>query len=353
MKFKISVILSAIIFLSAGCNFFQKAAASGVIKTVNGGGDWQFSNAIKDNLKASIGTLNVSKMDFDPQNHETVFVGGYNGGLYKSEDSGGSWKNILSKILVYDFAVSPTDSKTIYVAGLYADHGKVLKTTDGGATWQEIYNDAGSQNAVRTIAVNPASPNQILIGTDSGNIIKSADSGLSWQLAKNFDDRINRIVWRNGGAYSLLKTKGLFKTTDFGVTYQNLSPGTDKFFGSSLTDNITGLADVFNQFYVDPLSNNLIYVTTSRGLYKTTDEGHTWNRILLPVDAGNSNTRAIAVAQSSSNLVFTSVGATIYKSTDGGQSFQTQSINTNGYVNYILIDPQLPQIVYGGAYVLQ
>jgi photosystem II stability/assembly factor-like uncharacterized protein len=203
------------------------------------------------------------------------------------------------------------------------------------------------------VALNPSSPNQILIGTDSGSLIKSADSGISWQLVKSYGERINRIIWRNSGVYFLLRTTGLVKTADFGANLQSLSPDIKNISGSSASYNINGVADTFNQFYVDPLSNNLIYVTSSRGLFKTTDEGKTWTKVSLPVDAGDGNVRAIAVAQSSSNLVFTNVGATIYKSTDGGGNWQTQSINTTGYINYLLIDSQLPQIVYGGIFVIQ
>ena len=72
--------------------------------------------------------------------------------------------------------------------------------------------------------------------------------------------------------------------------------------------------------------------------------------IPLPIKPSDALARAIAVARSSSNIVFTSVGNTIYKSTDAGVTWQTQRVNTAGFVNYVLIDPQLPQIDYAGVY---
>jgi photosystem II stability/assembly factor-like uncharacterized protein len=72
----------------------------------------------------------------------------------------------------------------------------------------------------------------------------------------------------------------------------------------------------------------------------------------LPVKPDQAKAYSIAIAKQSSNIVFTSVGSTIYKSLDGGKTWQTQGIATTGLINYVLIDPQLPQVVYGGIFVI-
>jgi hypothetical protein len=187
---KIAFLLLPLLFMAQSCSLLSSPPQGGVVKSVNGGADWQFSNAVKDSKAGQISGLNIARLDFSPQSREVLYAGTYNGGLYKSEDSGATWQRILSKIFVYDFAVHPQDPKTIYVAGYYASHGKVLKTTDGGAAWQEIYNEASQENAVRAMALNPSAPNEIIIGMTSGNIIKSYDSGVSWRLANNFGDRV-------------------------------------------------------------------------------------------------------------------------------------------------------------------
>jgi len=335
--------------LSAGCSFFTAKLPAGIIKTVNGGSDWQFSNKVASSTTVSMSGLGISKLAFDPTNHQIVFAGAYNGGLYKSQDSGGTWIDILSKIFVYDFVVSPIDPKTIYAAGFYTDHGRILKTTDGGASWTQIYDEESAKNPVRAIAINPANVNELVLGTTSGSVIKSADGGLSWQLANDFKDQINRIVWQNNNLYVLVKTKGLFKSTGFADNFASL---TDKLTaGDNLIYNPDTIS-VFSQIFVDAAGSGLIYITTDKGLYKTVDEGLTWTPVAsLPVKPNDTAPHAIAISNTSSNIVFTSVGSTIYKSLDGGVTWQTQSITSGGFVNYILIDPNLPQIVYGGIYV--
>jgi len=345
-KTKILLFLS-VALLSAGCSLSGNAITAGTVKTVNGGADWQFMNKIQGST-ATIDSLSISKMAFDPQDRTVVYAGGYNGGLYKWDDPSSSWKEILSNILVYDFVVNPVDSKTIYAAGLFSGHGRLLVTKDGGATWNQIFNDPSQDNPVRSVVLNPANLNEIVIGLGSGSVIKSADGGLSWQLAKDFADRVNRMIWQNNSMYILLQDKGLFVSTDFAGTFTQLSAGVHPV---AVSNNIINPAPAtFNQFYVDPLTPSLMYITTSDGLYKSIDGGTTWANMPLPIQNGDSVSRSIAVAQNSSNIVFTNVGSTVYKSTDGGATWQTQKVATNGIINYILIDSQLPQIDWAGIY---
>lgn len=353
MQNKKWVLFPLLVFLAASCSFNKTNLPAGVFKSTNGGGDWLASNAVKDSKTDSIGSLSISKIDFEPGNPQILYAGSYTNGLYKSEDAGVSWKKILSKIYVYDFAVNPINSKIIYAAGYFADHGMVLKTEDGGSSWNEIYNEASTNNAVRALALNPANLSQLVIGTSSGSIIKSADGGLSWQLVKNYEDRVNRVLWQNGNVYVVLKSKGLYKSAGFADNFTEMTDSLNKTYNIAGASYSANTIDTFSQVFVDSISSSLIYLTTNKGLYKTVDEGKSWVLQRLPVKPNESETRAITIAKSSSNIVMTSVGATVYKSLDGGQTWQTQGLPAGGFVNFLLIHPQLPQIVYAGIYANQ
>lgn len=346
-------ILLPIIFLAVSCNPFKQPPVSGVLKTTNGGVDWIASNSIKD-AEGSIVGLNVAKMDFSPKKFETIFVSGFNDGLYRSEDSGATWQRILSKILTFDFALHPFDENIIYSAGYFAEKGRVVKTIDGGKSWENVYTEALDKVSVRSIALNPNQASQIVLGNSAGNLVKSNDSGITWKLVKTFEDRINRVFWQNGQVYVLVRNKGLFKSI-------NLENGEFTDLTLSLTktanflENFSGLNEQsFNQAYIDKTSPNLIYLTAGKGLFKTTDEGKSWQKLNLP---GKHNSdlpvRAVAVSKTSANIVYVSVGSVIYKSTNGGEAWQTQSAPSTGFVNFILIHPSLPQIVYAGNFVSQ
>ena len=226
MKMKIKIVsvvaILGVAMMSASCNPFGASQGAGVLKTTNGGGDWQQMNTLEGG-NANLGATSVAVIGFDPKNSDHLFMASYDGGLYVSENSAESWKQILSKIAVYDFAVSPSDSNVIYAAGFYADHGKVLVTRDGGKSWVEIYNESASQNAVRAIAINPANSQEVYIGMSSGNIIKSTDGGTNWKLVTNFDDRVNRIRFQGNNLYILLRTKGLFIGNTSSDTFRSLT----------------------------------------------------------------------------------------------------------------------------------
>jgi hypothetical protein len=151
----------------------------------------------------------------------------------------------------------------------------------------------------------------------------------------------------------LLKDNGLYKSADLGATFTELTASLKTSYGAgdiSYTTNTSGVGS-YHQAYVDSTDPNLIYFTTDEGLYKSTDAGLTWKAQTLPVQPGQTAARAVSVSSTSSDIVYASVGGTVYKSLDAGQTWQTQGIVTTGFVNYILIDPNLPQISYVGIYI--
>ena len=181
---------------------------SGIIKSVNGGTDWSFANKyINASSTAlsltSLDTADISGIAFSQTSLEKLYAGSYNLGLFVSDDSGASWKNILSKISVYDFAENYTDARTLYAVGSVGGRGKALVSTDGGAAWQEMYSEATSQDYVRSIAQNPSNPYELFIGMASGNIYVSLDGGTSWQKAQKIGSRIEKIRFEAGSLYVL------------------------------------------------------------------------------------------------------------------------------------------------------
>ncbi len=331
--------LLAILLLSASCVPFLATPAAGVIKTTNGGKDWQAINKLKDQ-SGDLSGVSVSVLAFDPRNADRLFMASYGGGVFRSEDSGESWERILSRIAVYDIAISPDNSDVIYASGIFDDNGRVLVTKDGGKSWVEIYKEASAQNAVRAIAINPSNPQEVIIGMSSGNVIKSVDGGTNWRLLSNFEDRINRIRFQNGGLYVLLRTKGLFKSENAGET-----------FSEELTATIDDLsAGSYSQFAVTSGNPNIIYVTSESGLFKTVNGGAQWQRVPVPVKNDEVAFRAVATAPSNDSIVYTAAGTTVYKSDDGAQTFQTQGVVGAGFVNYILVHPTFSQIAYSGIF---
>lgn len=338
--------LSLVLLMAQSCSFLGGGGTLGIIKTVDGGGTWQSYNQIEGEKTGNISGLIVSELMFDPTNRETVYASSTNGGLWQSKDSAQTWKQILSEITIYDFFVDPTDTKRIYVAGTYNNHGKILKTENSGASWDQIYNEASVKNAVNTITANPTNTSELYAALNSGIIIKSQDRGVNWFVVYNAEDQVLKMRYNplNSQLYVLARTKGLARSSDGGQSWTVIS---NSLVGISTPLGTYEASSQYIKFALDDQSSQVIYLTTSAGLFKTTDEGTSWTSLKLPVRDESMRPRAIASSRGGV-VAYTSIDNTIYKTVNGGQSWQTQSLPTGNRVNSIIIDPVLPQIAYLG-----
>ena len=141
-----------------------------------------------------------------------------------------------------DVAVADRDGKRrIYVA--YATSG-VWKTDDDGASWQAIWEHMPS-TSIGDIAVSPSNPDIVWVGTGEANIFRASMAGV-----------------------------GIYKSVDAGRTWQH----------TGLTDSQT-----IGRIVVHPTNPDIVYVAASghewtdnemRGVFKTTNGGRTWQKIL-------------------------------------------------------------------------
>jgi photosystem II stability/assembly factor-like uncharacterized protein len=345
MKNKI-LLLSLIFALSAGCDLFGgNNGAVGMIKTVDGGGVWQSRNKIA-NTTSTLSNLSVSEILLDPGNHEHLYMSSNTSGFWRSFNSGDDWSELLSKIAAYDFFLNPQDANNIFVSGTFGGHGKIVRTKNGGSTWEEIYNEASANNAVNTVTANPNNPYEVYAALDSGTIIKSIDGGTNWFVVNNLKGSVARLRFpkNSNGIYAFMPNNGLFKSTDGGLHWISI---TLQLTGTAEGSYLTQYVDRFYKLGLDDQTAGVIYLTSSKGLYRTLDDGKNWSRLELPVKSDSESPRAIASTRGGV-VAYTSIGSTIYKTLNGGQSWQTQGFPSNNLVNKIVIDPVLQQIGYAG-----
>jgi photosystem II stability/assembly factor-like uncharacterized protein len=141
-----------------------------------------------------------------------------------------------------DIAVADRGTaRRIYVA--YATSG-VWKTDDDGATWQTIFDDMPT-TSIGDIAVAPSNPDVVWVGTGEANLFRASMAGV-----------------------------GVYKSTDAGRTFTHM-----------------GLADTqtVGRILVHPTNPDTVFVAASghgwtdnemRGVFKTTDGGKSWNKVL-------------------------------------------------------------------------
>ncbi len=244
----------------------------------------------------------------------------------------------------------PSDARTIYV-GTAA--GGIWKSTTGGTIFKPIF-DKYTQS-IGAMAIDPQNEKTIWAGTGESNmrnsvsygagIYKTTDAGDNWQLmGLDSTEHISKIaidaknsntvyVACPGPLWSDSPHRGLYKTTDGGKTWNKI------LFG----DNKTGCADVM----VDPKNPQIVYASLwtfrrtgwsfesggdKSGLFKSNDGGATWRKIQKGFDGQMLGRICLALAPSAPNNLYAIAEAketALYSSKDGGENWTKQSNNQN------------------------
>ena len=301
---------------------------------------------------ASIAGNSFTTLAIAPQDHATIYAGGPSG-LWVSHDSATTWKQVLAKIAVSGVYLDPSNPANIFVAGAYSGNGKIVQTTDSGASWSEVYNDSTSGTVATGIAANPTNAQELVASLSDGTVIASPDGGKTWSVATQFSGDVAlelRASKLNSELYLLLQNKGLQQSTDGGHTWTSLvGQLTQSSFSFTSTNFLQQPVSSFYTFALDLDQAGTVYLATAGGLYKTTDNGGHWTFVTLPASTPNNWPHEVA-STDGGMVAYTSIGSTMFKTLDSGATWQTDELPAGvASVGAIAIDPTLPQVTYVGS----
>ncbi len=230
-----------------------------------------------------------------------------------------------------------------------AASGGVWKTENAGAKWTSLFDEQPTLN-IGSLAIQQSNPNIVWVGTGEGNprnslnigegIYKTMDGGKTWKVMGLQKTRnIHRIIIDPtnpdvvyagviGNPYDEHPERGVYKTTDGGVTWNRIL----------YTNESSGVGDMV----MDPSNPNKIIVNmwqhrrtpwsfksggSGSGLFITYDAGRSWKKLGKEdgLPAGDYGRIGIAFARSAPSRVYAMVEATkngFYKSDDGGSKWE-------------------------------
>ncbi len=191
---------------------------------------------------------------------------------------------------------------------------------------------------VSAIAINPANPNLIYIGTAGGGVWRTDDGGTSWspifdrQLALGvgepgalaIDPNNTDVIYvGTSRRVSAQPQAGLFKSTDGGSSWIRLGSG----YPAGNTGNALQFVNQWvNVITVDPANSNIVYLASTGGCYRSTDGGLNWTQ---GVGSGG-DARSLVLDTSTpaaARVLYAGIsGRGVFRSNDGGQNW-TQILN--------------------------
>jgi photosystem II stability/assembly factor-like uncharacterized protein len=268
---------------------------------------------------------------------DNIYVAQNYGGVYKSTDGGNSWAQINSGLpsSKYIDKVGFTSNNILLASDLYRG---VYKSTDYGVSW--VKSNMGLDSTYFVTSFTSNSAGVIFVSTFGDGPYKSTDNGNSWvsikgDLTLNYCDDFDV---NSGGDLFLTTTQQLYKSTNGGINWTNM------------TTMFNGFA--FNSAYIE--NNNIWATTLNSGVIKSIDGGINWSNY---TNGLTSTLIHSLVADASGNLFASIPGKGLYSSTDNGQTWNKITIvneTEDTFIRTVEIIPSGGLIVfnvYNGIYV--
>ena len=273
----------------------------------------------------------ISDIAFAPSDPEIAYLAvNVNAmGVWRSDDGGESWRRVF-----YDdnfgathsnaVAVHPADAQLVLVSDI---HGQITRSGDGGETWRRVYEGPAP---VWALAFSVSRPAVVYAGTGDGALVRSEDSGRSWSTVSRVpaaelaslavDPAEARTVYAGTRA-------GVYRSTDAGSTWERLIGG-----GEALRVATTEARP------------GVILAATPGGVLRSVDGGGSWERAL------EQHAHSVQIAPANASVVYAGAAGGVYRSDDGGVTWKPRSEGIPfREVGPLAVHPTDPEIVLTGT----
>lgn len=246
---------------------------------------------------------------------------------------------------IADIAINPSDPSQWYVG---VGSGGVWKTDNAGTTWHPLF-DKEKSYSIGCVALDPQHPEIVWVGTGENvggrhvgfgdGLYRSLDGGKTWKKrGLDTSEHISEIIvhpqdsatvwvavqgplWSKGGA------RGLYKTTDAGATWK-------KVLGAGPWTGVTSVV-------IDPQNTDVLYAATwqrhrtvaaymgggpESGIHRSLDAGETWHKLTEGLPKKTMGKIGLAISPIKSNVVYATIElhrgkGGVWRSTDRGASW--------------------------------
>lgn len=286
-------------------------------------------------------------------------------GFFRTTNAGETWERLSLRARdLFSVSVHPTNPDILLAAGTArfpAGRGKIFKSLTGGASWAEVYaapaatREVGSvfprrQEAATLITVvahDPLRPNVVLAATNTGTLLESDDGGVRWRTLYAFRQGIT-------GLELSPSTPGLafLRLTDGQIA--RLAPGSTtadpvalpRRDAAGLQRTVEAAQTILFAMRSTVTDRPPILLGTDAGLYRSLDDGQTWETLPLPPTGGIADTPVGSLAESPDGTLWAASGFVLFSSKDGGGSWKATQSELAQSIRFVVADPSNPQRLF-------
>jgi hypothetical protein len=301
----------------------------GISKSTNGGVSWR-------TITVGLPNAVVSALAIDTQNSNTLYVGTWRRGIFKSTDAGENWQAAgLSDFFILTLTVDPTSRSTLYA---FASNNTpqdlgIYKSTDAGTSWVNLGIPTPRAWEIEAMAIDPNNPRTVYAGDggccSDGGFYKSSDAGATWVEAPALQYCLTNAILIAPHDSNVLYTgascittrgrdevvvRSIFKSIDAGASWGAVNTGLPEFAGG------------VNALVIDPDHPQILYAGLSDD-YPSIDKDQQAARLFRSIDGGetwvafNDGLRNVAVqnlvlARGTPNVLYAYTTDGLFKMTD-------------------------------------
>ncbi|WP_036385096.1 hypothetical protein [Muricauda sp. MAR_2010_75] len=348
--------------------YYMGATGGGVWKTTDGGETW---NNISDGY---FNTTGIGDITVAPSDHNVVYVGtgescirgvktSHGDGMYKSTDAGKTWKHLGLEATrhIGEVFVHPTNPNKVYVAAQGNPYGKdehrgLYLSEDGGDTWEKILY-VNESSGIVDMTVSPTDPNYMMVtswdfqrkpwvvqsGGPGSKVFKTTDGGKTW---KEITSGLPKLMGKIGVDISpanpevvylaieaLEREGGVYRSNDAGETFKQVSNDPTTF----------ARAWYYMHIIADPNDEDEIWVMNSRAM-KSIDGGKTYTGMV----GSHVDHHDMWINPNNSNVIANANDGGASITFNGGKSWSTIYNQPTGQFYRALTDNGYPYRVYSG-----
>ena len=201
------------------------ASQGDVFRSTNGGRSWELRR---------IGVSYCYQLAVHPRSSGTMFAA-TTSGIYRTSDGGDTWSRIRqglprsygATLIAFDPSRESRLFAWIQQAGIDATVGELVRSNDGGTTWQRLSDGPRQKQRIQSLAVDPRQPRTLYAGTNRG-VYKSVDGGSTWKptalstvvvYTLKMHAGLGDVYAGTGRGLSLTGDRDIDKTVDGGDTW--------------------------------------------------------------------------------------------------------------------------------------